>query len=67
MQLSVYLMGVYDQHTDKWRTVCRCGNGHNDMKIDELTKTLLPTMEKISQNKNRVPKWLDVRAMHKDF
>ena len=31
--MSVFLMGVYDKSCDQWRTVAKCGNGHDDNTI----------------------------------
>ena len=38
--MSVYLMGVYDKSCDQWRTVAKCGNGHDDATISRLQKEL---------------------------
>lgn len=38
--MSVFLMGVHDPHTDKWKTVSKVGNGHDDSTIDVINKEL---------------------------
>lgn len=38
--MSVFLMGVYDRSCDQWRTVAKCGNGHDDAAIERLQKEL---------------------------
>ena len=38
--MSVFLMGVYDKSCDQWRTVAKCGNGHDDATIERLQKEL---------------------------
>lgn len=38
--MSVFLMGVFDKSCDQWRTVAKCGNGHNDATIERLQKEL---------------------------
>ena len=45
--MSVFLMGVYDKSCDKFRTVAKCGNGHDDATIMRLQKEL--DMVKISK------------------
>ena len=45
--MSVFLMGVYDKLCDKFRTVAKCGNGHDDPTIARLQKEL--DMKKISK------------------
>ena len=45
--MSVFLMGLYDASCDKFRTVCKCGNGHDDATIHRLQKEL--DMVKISR------------------
>ena len=45
--MSVFLMGVYDKSCDKFRTVAKCGNGHDDATLTRLQKEL--KMVKISK------------------
>ena len=45
--MSVFLMGVYDKSCDRFRTVAKCGNGHDDAKIERLQTEL--DMVKISK------------------
>ena len=54
--MSVFLMGVFDKSCDKWRTVCKCGNGHNDATIQRLQTQL--KMVKIG--KVRIPSYLSM-------
>jgi DNA ligase-3 len=45
--MSVFLMGVYDKARDKFCTVAKCGNGHDDATLARLQKEL--DMVKISK------------------
>ncbi|XP_062499383.1 DNA ligase 3-like [Corticium candelabrum] len=54
--MSVFLMGVYDKSCQKWRTVCKCGNGHDDATLIRLQKEL--KMVKIGKDFSKVPSWL---------
>lgn len=45
--MSVFLMGLYDKSRDKFCTVAKCGNGHDDATIARLQKEL--DMVKISK------------------
>jgi len=45
--MSVFLMGVYDAASDKFCTVAKCGNGHDDATILRLQDEL--DMVKISK------------------
>ena len=45
--MSIFLMGVYDPHTDKWCTVTKCGSGFDDKTLDKLQKDF--NMVKISK------------------
>ena len=45
--MSVFLMGVYDKSCDRFRTVAKCGNGHDDAAIARLQDEL--DMVKISK------------------
>ena len=45
--MSVFLMGVYDKSRDKFCTVAKCGNGHDDSTLAKLQKEL--DMVKISK------------------
>ena len=49
--MSVFLMGVYDKSCDKFRTVAKCGNGHDDATIERLQTEL--DMVKISKVMNK--------------
>ncbi|KAI8516931.1 DNA ligase 3 [Branchiostoma belcheri] len=52
----VVLGAFYD--SDKWCTVTKCGNGHDDNTIAKLNKEL--AMVKISKDVSKVPKWLKI-------
>ena len=54
--MSVFLMGVYDEHTKSWRTVTKCHGGFDDALLEKLQKQL--DMTKISKDYDKVPKWL---------
>ena len=60
LQLSVFLMGVYDKGRGRWCTVCRVGNGHDDKTIDRLTREMIPRMTRIGHDKTQLPIWLEV-------
>ena len=45
--MSIFLMGVYDPDSRQWRTVAKCGNGHDDKTIEKLNREL--PMKKISK------------------
>ena len=38
--MSVFLMGVYDKSCDRFRTVAKCGNGHDDATLNRLQTEL---------------------------
>ncbi|KAL0481852.1 ligase [Acrasis kona] len=66
--LSVYLMGVHDKSTNTYKTVCKCGNGHNDEAIERLDTQLRKKMKKISRDYDSLPDWLNVeRSIVPDF
>lgn len=58
--MSVFLMGVWDEQQGVWKTVCKCGNGHDDAKLLELQDELAENMQKIGRDYDKVPAWLDV-------
>lgn len=45
--MSVFLMGSYDPSSKQFCTVTKCGNGHDDKKLEQLQKEL--KMTKISK------------------
>ncbi|XP_053605193.1 DNA ligase 3 [Plodia interpunctella] len=66
--MSVFLMGCYDARRKKWLTVTKVHTGHDDNTLDRLQKELSPLMEKISQDYNRLPQWLECnKGMVPDF
>ena len=64
--MSVFLMGLYDQATDSFRTVTKCGNGLDDKTLDQVNKDL--DVVKISKDASKVPSWLRVsKSLIPDF
>ena len=64
--MSVFLMGLYDKVRDKFCTVCKCGNGHDDATIQRLQDEL--DMIKISKDYTKIPSWLLInRTLVPDF
>lgn len=47
--MSVFLMGCYDPKKDRYCTVTKCGNGHDDATIDKINKELKDEVVKISK------------------
>ena len=41
--MSVFLMGCFDPKKDKWVTVAKCGNGHDDKALAKIQKQLKVT------------------------
>ncbi|CAF4380350.1 unnamed protein product, partial [Didymodactylos carnosus] len=62
--MSVFLLGCYDQTKQQWCTVCKCGNGFDDAKIDQLQKELKPNLIKISKDMKKVPNWLNLNRQY---
>nr|XP_002129234.1 DNA ligase 3 [Ciona intestinalis] len=60
--MSVFLMGVYDEKRERWCTVTKVGNGHDDETLEKINKQL--KVEKISKDMKRVPKWLNLNKNH---
>lgn len=46
--MSVFLMGVRDEKSGKYKTVTKCGNGHTDEQLDKLNKELKPKVRNSS-------------------
>jgi DNA ligase-3 len=66
--LSVYLMGCYDKKSKTYKTVCRCGNGHNDETIERLDKELRKKMKQINADPDKIPDWFECdRPLTPDF
>ena len=50
--MSVFLMGLYDPVCKKWKTVAKCGNGHDDATITKLQSELnVVKIQKVSYSK----------------
>ena len=62
--LTSFLMGVYDEESKQWKTVCKLGSGHDDASVQKLQKTLKNILVKIQQDFNQVPSWLSVHRSH---
>uniref|UniRef100_A0A915B2S5 DNA ligase 3 n=1 Tax=Parascaris univalens TaxID=6257 RepID=A0A915B2S5_PARUN len=66
--MSVFLMGVYDETSNVFLTVTKCGNGHDDATLDRINKELQPMMRKIGRDYESVPCWLKCsRSLVPDF
>ena len=64
--MSVFVMGVYDEETKKFKTVCRAGNGLDDATIQSLQTSL--KMTKIAQDPKLIPDWLEIdKSFTPDF
>eukprot|EP00118_Oscarella_pearsei_P009396 m.54141 g.54141 ORF g.54141 m.54141 type:complete len:870 (+) comp34313_c0_seq13:36-2645(+) len=64
--MSVFLMGVRDEESNTWKTVCKCGNGHDESTMLKLQKQL--SMTKIGKDYSKIPSWLNVhRSLTPDF
>ncbi|ASK51349.1 DNA ligase-like protein [Eptesipox virus] len=59
--MSIFLMGCYDDITNKWYTVTKC-SGHDDDTLKQLQTQL--KMIKISKNESKIPNWL---VIHKNY
>lgn len=57
-------MGVYDEDSKKWKTVCKLGSGHDEASIQQLQKQLKNLLVKIQGDYSQVPNWLDVHRSH---
>lgn len=56
--LSVFLMGCFDPAVNKWKTVCKVGNGFDEATVKRLQKHLAPNFVKIKRDYNQRPDWL---------
>ncbi|VDN91809.1 unnamed protein product [Brugia pahangi] len=66
--MSVFLMGVYDKEKQKFCTVTKCGNGHDDATLERINKELEPKMNKISRKYENLPEWIECsRSLVPDF
>lgn len=60
--MTAFIMGVFDPETEKFKTVCRAGNGHTDEALKKINDELKAI--KISHDRTKVPAWLDI---HREF
>lgn len=66
--MSVFLMGVYDEASNVFLTVTKCGNGHDDATLDRINKELQPRMRKIGRDYDSLPCWVKCsRSLVPDF
>eukprot|EP00011_Vannellida_sp_DIVA3-517-6-12_P013504 CAMPEP_0114607370 /NCGR_PEP_ID=MMETSP0168-20121206/2034_1 /TAXON_ID=95228 ORGANISM="Vannella sp., Strain DIVA3 517/6/12" /NCGR_SAMPLE_ID=MMETSP0168 /ASSEMBLY_ACC=CAM_ASM_000044 /LENGTH=570 /DNA_ID=CAMNT_0001818247 /DNA_START=16 /DNA_END=1725 /DNA_ORIENTATION=- len=56
--LSVFLMGCFDATVNKWKTVCKVGNGFDEATVKRLQTELAPNFVKIKRNYDLRPDWL---------
>ncbi|XP_031835659.2 DNA ligase 3 [Nomia melanderi] len=64
--MSIFLMGCYDEDSDKWLTVTKVHTGHDDATLTLLQNEL--DMVKIGKDPNKVPSWLRAKKpMIPDF
>ena len=67
-QISTFLMGVRDEVKGRWYTVTKVALGFDDATLARFQKELLPGMDRIAGEWDRVPHWLDVtRQMVPEF
>jgi len=67
-KLSTFLMGLYDEKNKIYKTVCKCGNGHDDETIDKLNEELIDKFVKIQKDYSKLPDWLKCdRILVPDF
>ncbi|XP_055982820.1 DNA ligase 3 [Sorex fumeus] len=60
--MSIFLMGCYDPHSQKWCTVTKCAGGHDDATLARLQKEL--DMVKISKDPSKIPSWLKINKIY---
>lgn len=60
--MSIFLMGCYDPHSQKWCTVTKCSGGHDDATLARLQKEL--DMVKISKDPSKIPSWLKINKIY---
>ncbi|CAC5407617.1 LIG3 [Mytilus coruscus] len=64
--MSIFLMGAYNPHTNKFCTVTKCSSGLDDKTLEELQFQL--EVIKINKDFTKVPKWLHVnKSLIPDF
>jgi DNA ligase-3 len=64
--MSIFLMGCYDEDSDKFCTVTKASTGHDDKTLERLQSEL--DMVKISSDASKVPNWLRcTKTMVPDF
>ncbi|EFN89653.1 DNA ligase 3 [Harpegnathos saltator] len=54
--MSIFLMGCYDEKSDKWLTVTKVHTGHDDATLAALQNEL--DMVKIGKDTEKLPDWL---------
>lgn len=64
--MSIFLMGAYNPHTNKFCTVTKCSSGLDDKTLEELQFQL--EVIKINKDFTKVPNWLHVnKSLIPDF
>ena len=61
---AVFLMGCYDAQDERWKTVCKVGNGFTDGELVTMQTTLQSQLNVIHGNRQAVPEWLHVHNAH---
>ncbi|AYP74252.1 DNA ligase [Fowlpox virus] len=58
--LSSFLMGCYDEVTNKWCTVTKCSGGHTDAELKEIQTSI----RVVPFDKSNIPDWISVNRAH---
>ncbi|QRY18890.1 ORF-20 [Teiidae poxvirus 1] len=58
--LSSFLMGCYDESSEKWCTVVKCSGGHSCLQLQNIREHL----KVVPFNKSSIPSWLNVNKVH---
>nr|WGO62757.1 DNA ligase 3-like protein [Wadden Sea poxvirus] len=63
--MSIFLMGCYNDHDNKWYTVTKC-SGHDIQTLKKIQTEL--NMIKISKDSSKIPEWLIInKCYYPDF
>ena len=66
--ISSFLMGCKDKMSGKWCTVTKVAMGFDDSTLERLNRELVPGMDRIGGDWDRVPAWMNVtRQMVPEF
>ncbi|QRI42777.1 DNA ligase [Mudlarkpox virus] len=58
--LSSFLMGCYDETSNKWCTVTKCSGGHTDAELKDIQASI----KVIPFDKNNIPDWISLNRVH---